>query len=329
MATFYSCCSMFHYDRALKITRASLAVDATHRQPRGFISHAHSDHMARHEMALCTPATGLLYRLRMSGGPVMEMPYRQPLEFGDVRLTTYPAGHCLGSAMLLAEDGDQSLLYTGDFKLGASATAEAAELPHADVLVMETTYGVSRYRMPPREEVLDKFERLIRITLDAGRPAVVYAYALGKAQEITRLLTDRGLLVRQHPSIAAVSQVYHQCGVDLGPYELLTPENCNQPAVAIVPPRSRRSGAAFDFIAPVKFAVTGWSIDESTRYRQGVDHALPISDHADFDELFEAVERVQPRVIYCTHGPESFVDRLCEAGHEAYPLGRAWQKRLF
>jgi Cft2 family RNA processing exonuclease len=320
---------MFHYDRALKLTRAGLAIDARHRQPRGFISHAHSDHMARHELALCTPATGLLYQLRMKGGDVLELPYRQPYVVGDVRLTTYPAGHCLGSAMLLAEDGDQSMLYTGDFKLGESATSERAELPRADILVMETTYGVSRYRMPPREEVVDKLERLIRLAIDAGRVALIFAYALGKAQEVTRLLTLRGLRVRQHPEIATVSNVYQECGVDLGPYEVLTRENCREPAVAIVPPWGRRGGPAFDFDAPVKFAVTGWSIDEATRYRHGVDYALPLSDHADFDELFEAVERVRPRVIYCTHGPESFVDRLREAGHEAYPLGKAWQKRLF
>lgn len=320
---------MFHYDRALKLTKADLAVDARHRQARGFISHAHADHMARHQLALCTPATAALYRLRLKGEAILEMPYRQPLACGGLRLTTYPAGHCLGSAMLLAEDGDQSLLYTGDFKLGTPATSEAAELPRAEILVMETTYGVPRYRMPPREEVLDQMERLLRAALAAGRTPVIYAYTLGKAQEITRLLTDRRLPVRQHPAVAEVSRVYEQCGVDLGPHDVLTRENFREPAVTIVPPRGGRSGPSFEFTSPVRFAVTGWSIDAATRFRLGVDHAFPISDHADYDELFEAVDRVRPRVVYCTHGPESFVDRLNEAGYDARPLGRAWQKTLF
>ena len=79
----------------------------------------------------------------------------------------------------------------------------------------------------------------------------------------------------------------------------------------------------------VRIAVTGWAVDQRTKYRLRVDHAMPLSDHADYDELFEAVARVEPRVVYCTHGPESFVDRLRDAGYDARPLGRPSQKRLF
>ena len=80
--------------------------------------------MARHELALCTPETARLYEKRLGRRPVLEIPDRQTLDWAGLRLTTYPAGHCLGSAMLLAADGEQTLLYTGDFKLGESATAE-------------------------------------------------------------------------------------------------------------------------------------------------------------------------------------------------------------
>ena len=56
---------VFHFDRGLKLTRADLAIDFRRRQPRAFVSHAHADHMARHEYALCTPATAALYRQRL------------------------------------------------------------------------------------------------------------------------------------------------------------------------------------------------------------------------------------------------------------------------
>jgi Cft2 family RNA processing exonuclease len=318
---------MFHYDRGLKLTKADLAIDFRRRQPRGFISHAHIDHMARHELALCTPQTAALYNLRFGKRLTRDLPYRQPVEWGGVRLTTYPAGHCLGSAMLLAEDGDRSLLYTGDFKLGESATAERAELPRAEVLVIESTYGNPLYRHPPRGQVLEEFFTLVEQTIALGRTPVVHAYLLGKSQEVTRLLTGAGFPVLQHPKVFEVSQVYRQCGVDLG--------DCQRYAgkplpghVVVVPPRMHRGTRLSGLQSTVTFAVTGWATHERTRARLGVDHAIPLSDHADYDELFEAVERVSPRVIYCTHGPESFVGCLRAAGHNAYSLEqpRTWVK---
>ena len=59
---------MFHWDNGLKLTRPDLAIDFRRRQPRGFLSHAHADHMARHQYALCTPATAALYHLRLARG---------------------------------------------------------------------------------------------------------------------------------------------------------------------------------------------------------------------------------------------------------------------
>ena len=67
--------------------------------------------------------------------------------------------------MLLAEDQGRTLLYTGDFKLRPSLTAEPAELPHADTLVIESTYGHPDYRLPPREESIAEFLALVRRAL--------------------------------------------------------------------------------------------------------------------------------------------------------------------
>ena len=315
---------MFHWRQGLKLTTADLAIDFRRRQPRAFISHAHTDHIARHEYALCTPETAALYQLRLGRRPTLEMPYRQPIEWGGMRLTTYPAGHCLGSAMLLAEERGRSLLYTGDFKLSPSLTAEQAELPHAETLIIESTYGHPDYRLPPRQAVLDEFFDLVRRTLAEGRTPVVEAYALGKGQEVTALLASQGFPVLQHRKIFQVSQVYQSFGVDLGQCEVLA--GCVEPCrVVVVPPGTSLSGVP----RQVRLAVTGWAIDPRAKYRLGVDHALPLSDHADYDELFQAIERIAPEEIYCTHGPESFVDRLLERGYRAQLLGRPAQQRLF
>jgi Cft2 family RNA processing exonuclease len=315
---------MFHFDRGLFLTEINLGVDVRRRQKLGFVSHAHADHLARHEFAFCTPETGKFYQHKFGKHPVREMRYREPLELGNVRLTTFPAGHCLGSAMLHADDGEQTLLYTGDFKLGQPLTAEPAELPHADVLIIESTFGNPFYRLPDRQETIERFLGLVRQAFASGATPVIEAYVLGKSQEVTRILTLAGIPVLQHPMIHSVSMIYRDCGIDLGDVHLYV----DQPLpghVVIVPPRMQKVHRVRGLKKTVTFAVTGWAAHERTKWRLGVDHAIPISDHADYDELFQAIERVSPRQIYCTHGPVSFVEHLREAGLKASPLDRSVQ----
>ncbi len=310
---------MFHYDGGLKITSIDLAVDVRRRQPRGFISHAHTDHMGRHELAYCTPATAALYQHRYGARPTKAMPFGESLAWGDLSLTTHPAGHVFGSAMLRIAGPAGSLLYTGDFKLRGSATAEAAEPPKADVLIMESTYGDPRYRLPPREETIARLVLTVQQLLDAGRTPVIHAYVLGKAQEVTRILSDTGFRVFQHPLVYAISVIYQRCGCHLGNFEL-----CDGPlpddAVIVAPPRRQRAAALSGLRRPASIAVTGWAIEPSWRWRLGADYALPLSDHADFDELGECIERVEPKIVYCTHGPAEFVEILRRRGHNAHPL---------
>jgi Cft2 family RNA processing exonuclease len=319
---------MFHYDGGLKITRIDLAIDVCRRQPRGFISHAHSDHIGRHELAFCTPATSKLYQHRLGPRQVKEMPYRSTLEWDGLKLTTFPAGHIFGSAMLLAEDDGQRLLYTGDFKLGESATAERADPPQADVLVMESTFGHPQYRLPPRSQTVDQLLDLVRTTLRQGATPVIQAYTLGKAQEVTKILTLAGIPALQHRSIYAISRIYEQCGCDLGdyrPYPGRAIEGC-----AVIAPPPRQRGALIEGLRrPVTIGVSGWAAAPHTRRWLRSDHAIPLSDHADFDELLELVQRVNPQIVYCTHGPENFVDHVRNLGYEARVLGKPHQKQLF
>jgi Cft2 family RNA processing exonuclease len=310
---------MLHYDRGLKLTAIDLAIDMRRRQPRGFISHAHADHVARHELAFCTPETARLYHHRHGARPVLEMEYGVPRQFGEVRLTTLPAGHVLGSAMLLAESGGQRLLYTGDFKLGPSLTAGEATLPRADVLVMESTYGDPVWRLPPRQQCRERLVETVRRALSRGLTPVVHAYVLGKSQEVTRILTDAGIGVLQHPLVYEISRIYEDCGVPLGDVQLYRGEALPGRAI-IVPPVHQKGYRVAGLSRVFSIAVTGWAHNGSGRFRLWSDDAVPLSDHADFDELIACVEQVDPRVVLCTHGPRSFVDQLRRRGYNAHVL---------
>jgi len=310
---------MFHYTNGLKITALDLAVDICRRQPRGFVSHAHNDHMARHELAFCTPETAALYRARLGDHRTRLMPIGEVLEWRDHRLTTHPAGHCLGSAMLHVATEQGSMLYTGDFKLDPSETAAPADPPRADVLVMESTYGDSRYQLPPRDEVIEQLIRTVNLVLNAGRTPVIHAYVMGKSQEVTRILTQHDIPVQQHPLIHEISTIYEACGCSLGNFSLYEDQPLPGHAVIIPPfmqkvPKLRNLGRVSTIV------VTGWAHAPRARQASGADFAIPLSDHADYNELLACIDRVQPRIIYCTHGPLAFVDDLRSRGFDARPL---------
>jgi Cft2 family RNA processing exonuclease len=165
-------------------------------------------------------------------------------------------------------------------------------------------------------------------SLSDGRTPVIHAYPLGKSQEVTKLLTSRGIPVLQHPVVYEVSRVYERCGVDLGDFGVYAGQPLRGHAVVTLP-RGARNHRLAGLGRTVSNAVTGWAADRGARFRLGVDHALPLSDHADYDELIETVERVQPREVFCTHGPAEFADHLRDLGFNAYPLQRPSQKRLF
>ncbi len=77
--------------------------------------------------------------------------------------------------------------------------------------------------------------------------------------------------------------------------------------------------------------MSGWALRPGRpATATGVDHALPLSDHADFDELLELIERVGPRKIYTHHGFKDVPRRASAArGHDAELARPDGQLRLF
>ena len=87
--------------------------------------------------------------------------------------------------------------------------------------------------------------------------------------------------------------------------------------VLVAPPQVARSAFVTRFENPVRVMMSGWGLLKNAIYRYGVDHALPLSDHADFDELLELIERVAPRKIYTHHGYREFAETLRGNGLDA------------
>ncbi len=311
-----------------------LWLDARKRQRSGervFISHAHADHIAAHDHVLLTAATSLFMRTRLPGKRHEDiLPFGERREFRHsaeiFQLTALPAGHILGSTMALIEWRGESLLYTGDFKLRESLAAEKCEPPQADVVIMETTFGLPHYQFPPEANVRRDIAAFCHQALAEGTTPVLYGYSLGKSQEVLRGLADEGLPVMLQRDVRKMTKLYEKLGMTFPPHELLDAEHARG-KVIIAPPQSLKTLQKVALGKIRTAAITGWAMDSSCRFRSGTDAAFPLSDHADYEGLLELVHRVRPRKVFTVHGfAREFAATLRERGIDAVAPG--WHEQL-
>src|SRR5262245_30182823 len=239
-----------------------------------------------------------------------------------------PAGHIFGSAQCLVFVGEETLLYSGDFKLRPGRSAEQPEWRHADTLVMETTFGVPRYRFPPTKEVIDQMIAFCGETIEAGEVPVLLGYSLGKAQEILCALEGAGLTPMLHGSVFQMTRIYQQLGQSFCKYVRY---NRNDVAgkVLICPPSANRLAMVEKIPRKRVALMSGWAVDPDAVYRYQVDAAFPLSDHADYDDLLRYVELVQPRRVLTLHGfAAAFASDLRTRGVEAWALTEENQMEL-
>lgn len=307
------------FDSDLKIPGHDFYLDAPRAVPCSFVSHAHSDHVRRHGKMVATPETILLCRLRFksaSGGRARAVLFGQPTKIDDLKIELFPAGHMLGAAQILVQLDDQKIVYTGDFNLQPGYTCPGAEVKPCDVLIMESTYGRPHYRFPEREKVAQQICAFIDAAFASRKIPVLLAYAVGKAQEVMKLLGDRGYKMAVHKSIFDVARVYQRCGVELTNYDLfsdpLLPETVLifPPFFWKLPPVAKIENRRVAFLS-------GWGIDPQAKQLYHADEVFPFSDHADFADLVAYVQKANPKKIYTLHGFSEFAETLRRMGFDA------------
>ena len=297
--------------------------DAEGQRERCVISHAHSDHIAGHASVVATPETARIFRHRVGDAAIETLRYGERRDYGRYALTMFPAGHCLGSAQILVEADGERLVYTGDVKLRPNVAAEAAVVVPCDTLVMESTFGDPQYRFPPDVATYDRLYAACDRALSDGRVPVVLAYALGKSQEALELLLRRGYRVSLHGSVWNVSEIYRECGVKFsGEYERYDREHLKG-RVLITPPGCRRQPMIQNIERRYLIMLTGWAVSKSAPYMyRGVDLLLPLSDHADFDDLVRLARESGAQRIITMHGAKKFAAALRDMGLNAEHLAQ-------
>ncbi|GAC1347656.1 MAG: hypothetical protein NVSMB23_27270 [Myxococcales bacterium] len=321
----------------LRLRGTQLHLDPRGRSELGFVAHARGARATLPARIVATAATVELLKAAQPRALLRSSPlpaaFGKPFALGVLKLTLYAAGHLRGSAQVRCEtEAGASVLYSGD--LGgagahACATAEPRDQTRCETLLLRAPLGHPRYLLPPRAAVLASLSGFVRRSLADGKVPVVLAAPLGGAQEVARHLGDEGYALRLHPAVLRNAEVYQALGVALRGLSALA----GTPALGevVLLPYDDRGRRALAALPPHRTCLlSGRAIVPDFAARSGVDEALPLSDHAGFDQLVDFAERSgASRVLTVEGHGEDLAQALRKRGIAARALDHEKQLELF
>jgi len=264
---------------------------------KSIITHGHADHAVRdHGEIFCTQPTADIMRERYvqrAGKKFNLLHSKSCFHIGNIKINFLPSGHILGSVQVLMEYENTKYLYTGDFKLQADTTCERYEYAEADVLITESTFAEPGKFHPETKAEIEKLNQI------SDKGIIIGSYSLGKAQRLTQLISEicpqKEIFI--HPKIYPIHKIYERHKINLGrwkPYSSQLFKRLKQ-CVYIVPPKvlSSFQGRKDYYTA---FA-TGWD-----HLQNGYNLKLNISDHADWNDVLNIIEKTKPKKILTLHG---------------------------
>jgi putative mRNA 3-end processing factor len=293
---------------------------------RAVITHAHADHARPgcHAYLCAAPCRWLLRERLGPEARIETLAYGETRAIGGARLSLHPAGHILGSARVRIVAGGRTAVVSGDYKTDRDPTCAPLETLRCDELVSESTFGLPLFRWPSPDQVMAEINAWWAENAARGRPSVLFAYALGKAQRILASLDPAIGPILVHGAVEKINRVYQTEGVALPetiPFSETGDKRLRRSAMVIAPPSALRTA----WMRPLEGAVTafasGWMLLRRHRLRRGVDRGFVLSDHADWNGLMATIAASGAENIGLIHGYETEMARwLTEQGYRARAL---------
>jgi putative mRNA 3-end processing factor len=292
---------------------------------RAVITHAHGDHLRSGSASyLCSEPSRLLVEARLGGAAgVSALRYGESRHIDGVTVSFHPAGHILGSAQVRVEHRGEVWVVSGDYKRTADPTCAPFEPLRCHTFVTEATFALPAFHWDAPAVTVGDICGWLGEMREAGRAAVLFGYALGKAQRLAELAacTDRPVYI--HGALADLVEIYRQSGVTLVPTLRATEESRSKSFAGelIVAPLSARGSTWMRRFGDHSAAfASGWMRIRGARRRRGYDRGFALSDHADWNGLIDTIAETGAARVFVTHGyTEQLTRFLVERGVEAYP----------
>ena len=315
-----------HTKKGLYCPPAKVYIDPWSKVDNALITHGHSDH-ARwgHKYYVCaTPSVNILKHRLGHDINIRGLAFGEVLEVNGVKFSFHPAGHITGSAQIRVEYKGEIWVATGDYKAEDDGLCTPYEVVKCHHFITECTFGLPVYNWKPQEVVIDEIKKWWSDNSSVGRPSVITAYSLGKAQRIINSVgTDIGPIYT-HGAIQKMNEVYKASGIQLPDTTHKTkntPKKDLQKAL-IVTPGSAVGTPWLESLKDYSLGIaSGWMAVRGVRRRRGADKGFALSDHCDWKGLNESIKATGATHIYPTHGnTATFSKWLNEQGYKARPI---------
>lgn len=316
-------------DKGLFCPAGDFHIDPWGSVQRAVITHAHGDHARSGSSAYLCAEPGL-HPLGQRMGPdaaIQTLAYGQRLQIGGAAVSLHPAGHVLGSAQVRVEVGGEVWVASGDYKRDPDPTCRSFEAVRCHTFVTESTFGLPVYRWQDPDRVMDEIVSWWAANTQAGRPSVLMATIMGKAQRILAVLQGMDGLpgpVLAHGAMQQMNQAYRQAGVVLpaapNPVQVSGQTDFSR-ALVLAPPSAQGTAWMRRFKNPATARVSGWMRVRGRRRRLALDRGFVLSDHADWPGLLQTVSETGAEKVLATHGSGATLARyLQDQGMDAQAL---------
>ncbi|MGR3435164.1 MAG: ligase-associated DNA damage response exonuclease [Shimia sp.] len=309
-------------DRGIYCPAGDFHVDPWRPVDRALITHGHADHARPgHARYLCTEACAPVMRFRLGDIRVETVRYGEARRIGDATVSFHPAGHVPGSAQIRIEVGGEIWVVSGDYKTVDDGLSEPFEPVRAHAFVTECTFGLPVFTWADPQVVADEVNAWWAACAAAGRPAVIGAYALGKAQRILAGLDPAIGPILTHGAVENTNEVLRGQGYLLPETIRVTPETRAKDhpgALVVASPSAMGTTWMRRFPNASTAFASGWMRMRGVRRRRAADRGFVMSDHADWPGLNAAIRETGAERIFVTHGYTAIFRRWLESqGYDA------------
>ena len=271
---------------------------------------------------LCTESAAPVIRHRLGDIALDTVLYGEIRRIGGAEVSFHPAGHVPGSAQIRVEVAGEVWVVSGDYKIVADGLSEPFEPVRCHAFISECTFGLPVFKWTDAEALKADLNGWWAANAAAGRPSLLGAYTLGKAQRLLTALDPEIGPILTHGAVENTNAVLRAQGFALPDTILVTPDTKAKDhpgALVLAPPSALGSAWARRFTSASTAFASGWMALRGVRRRRAADRGFVISDHADWTGLNAAIAETGAERIFVTHGYTAPFRRwLEEQGYDAH-----------